>query len=891
MADATSRKIIEYTADMKDVFSKLRRLDTANRKAAKGLGTDFNKNLKAIGEGYGKIATTDTRQLTGNITNLAGKTSSWSQVVKDADGNLGKFTETTRINNKGVATTTTSFQKLDKNTVSLGQNLARLAKRAALTIPLWLVLRSAITGTISSFKNSVKAVIEYDKALQKLKKSLQGTPEEIAKNFAKAREEITKFSIEAGKSTDDITRAVQRFATVGFDFETSLSAGLDATRLSILLFGEAEETANAFARGLRVLVTDIDNSAKSSQEIAQALALTSELYETNAFELKELNNGFEKFAGTAKALGFTLEQTLVLLAGLSTRGLNANRAGRLLRTSSLKLTQNLGKLSKVLGVQVNPQLDTTFEIFTKVINAVAELRNESGKISVDVAEAVRELFGGVRGGEPILDIVADIDNVNKAFKKFLSARPDVVKFRQDVDEMNNTLFRQVEIYHNLNKEIGKAFIVGLTGAEDFESGIKRINDVLRALVKNSQDYGTSIVAFFQNLSLQFDKAVETQTQAIDRKESSVVSRFVELGKLASKGLEEGLTETDLQKVFAKIADLRLNLTEQGFNENYFNNLNRVEEAFIKIAATNRKIADEQELIWDEEGNFRKRVEDTNALLEERVDVEQNLAFLRKELAASGLSELEIESAILKAKQQNNLETKSAISQQNQLVEHLKRLEDIELERTRDKGLINNQLQLLKLQGATNLQLVQAEITLEGMYGINQDRLSLLQNELKLQREITTEKFNQEKLSSDSLKIFEIAQKYGRTSAEAVSRFLTGDAPLKAFQPGAKYSDLASVIREYFPNLVKQLQASEYFFKGRGRDISIPERVAFRDFQPSRLEAIQLPEIKTNIDEIRVNIAQTLSRENLSKQIVDEIVKAIQGNDRIQQAINEKIEAY
>jgi len=884
MPESTSRKIIEYIADMSDVLSKLRQLDIANQRVAKGLGAGFSKNLQTVGEGYGKIAKTDTAKLSKDINHLAGTTTSWSQNVKDANGNLGKFTETTKVNAKGVATTTTSFQKLDKNTVSLGQNLARLAKRAALTIPLWLVLRGAVMGTITSFKNSVKGVIEYDRALQKLKKSLQGTSEEIEKNFNKAQDIITKFSIESGKSTDDITRAIQRFATVGFDFETALSAGLDATRLSILLFGEAEETANAFSRGLRVLVTDIDDTAKSQQEISGALALTSELYETNAFELKELNQGFEQFAGTAKAMGFTLEQTLVLLAGLSTRGLNAQRAGRLLRTSTLKLSQNLGELSKVLGVQVNPQLDTTFDIFMKVVHAIAQLKKGSQSISIDVANAVRELFGGARGGEPILDIVADIDNVDKAFRKFLSVRPDIGKFRDDVDEMNKSLFRQVEIYHNLNKEIGKAFIKGLTGAEDFATGLNKINDTLLIASKRAERWGINLTGFFQALSLQFDDAAKTFLNARDRIEKQISSKFIDLSKLAVKGLKEGLTEAQLQDAFKGIANLRLEISTEDIGKSQLDNLNRIEDAFIKIASTNRKVESSNDKIETQEQNI-------NNILEERVDFEKNESYLKEELQALGLSEIEIETAILKLRESNNLLTRQSIDEQQQLVAHLQRIEQIELERARDKGLIDNQLQLLKLQGATNLQLIQAGIELERMYGINQDRMSLLQNELKLQKEITAEKYNQEKLSSDSLKLFEIAQKYGRGSAQAVSSLLTGKTSLGAFESGAKYSDLSDVIKEYFPNLVKQLQASEYFFKGRGRGINIPEREAFREYQTRGLQAIQLPEIKTNIDEIRINVAQTLSKENLSKQIVDEIVKSIQGNDRIQQAINEKIEAY
>ena len=104
--------------------------------------------------------------------------------------------------------------------------------------------------------------------------------------------------------------------------------------------------------------------------------------------------------------------------------------------------------------------------------------------------------------------------------------------------------------------------------------------------------------------------------------------------------------------------------------------------------------------------------------------------------------------------------------------------------------------------------------------------------------------------------------------------------------------MENVIAEYFPNLADQLKAFRFFFKGRGRDIPIAERTAYnQDFQPLRLESITLPEIRTDIGEIKVEVKQALNRENLSQQIVDEIVNAIQSNDKIQQAIDEKIESY
>ncbi len=490
-------KVIAYIGDNRDVLRKIQQIAVANQKLTSQIGQDFTRSAKVAGDGFRSIKETfKFDKETQAFSKFGGSVDSFSQKIKGGNGQLVQFTQTTKENAKGIKSVTNSYKDLDKNTVSLGENISRLAKRAALTIPLWLALRGVITGTIRAIGDSVKNLIEFDRALQKLKRNLQGTPEEIQRSFDIARQEITKFAIETGKSTEDVTRAVQKFATVGFDFETSMQAGLDATRLSVLLFGEAEETANAFARGLRALASDVEDTAQTQDEISRALALTSELWEVNAFELDELNQGFSKFAGTAKSMNFTIEETLTLLAALSTRGLNAERAGTLLRTSTQKLEQNLDKVAKVLGIQVNPEVDRTFDVFVRVTNAISKLKSEAGTISPAVSKAIGDLFGGVRGGEPVRDIIADMDKVNEAFNKFAKVRPDIIGFRKDFEKMNDTIFRQVEIMHNLNKETGKAFLTGITGGKDFLDSLKIINNVLGSLQKNAERTGSTLKNMF-----------------------------------------------------------------------------------------------------------------------------------------------------------------------------------------------------------------------------------------------------------------------------------------------------------------------------------------------------------------------------------------------------------
>jgi TP901 family phage tail tape measure protein len=744
-------KVINYIADTSGVVKELSKLQLINSRIASGLGKDFSQATQTMGEAVTGLTK----------SNLGDYMSKVSTNVTLADGRMGKFTETTKLMADGSEKVTTSFQEMDKSSQSLGGNIGKLLSRAALTIPIWLALRGAVMGTIGAFKNSLAGLIEYDKILQKFKKTLQGTPEEIARNFNSAKDTITKFSIETGKSTEDITKAIERFSTVGFDFETSMKAGLEATRLSIILFGDAEETANAFGRAMRVLVTDINDSAKSQEEISRAMALTSELFETNAFELKELNGGLEKFAGTAKSMGFTLEETITLLGALSTRGLNADRAGTLLRTTTQKLEQSLSKTAKVLGIQINPAVDRTFDVFMKVTNAIAKLKNEAGTISPAISEAIGELFGGVRGGEPIRDLIADMGNVNEAFNKFLSVRPDIGKFRQDVENINESLFRQVEIYHNLNKEAGKAFLTGFIGGNNFAESMKTVNSLLETAVQLAPRWGTILSAAFQVAAARPGDAIKSILQFTGNEESKVFNQFQNLAKIAIEGLKSGLSETQVNDAFKALADLRVNLTginKDMVDDTFMKNLDRLEEAFIKISSTTKDTADNTENI-------------------------------NKSLSTMNNSTTKVENSFVN---------------QGKLSEVI--LKDV--------------LERMKYAGALNSELTKTEIKLRNQWNIQSEWNDELARQLEYERQINEEKRLQSRLSSDTMKLFQIAQEQGIEVAREIGDVLAGNMSFDIFV--RRGGEALDIFKKEWANLFEQQQALA-FFKGD----TVPENMELR----------------------------------------------------------------
>jgi len=235
MRDAS--KVIQYMADISDVKAKIAQLHQMNAQINATMSKGLAANYKQVGASLETIKTTEVNDGVQKLNSSMHQSTSTMQTV---NGSLMQVTKTQKINADGAKTTSMAYKDLNTNSVSVADNMKRLAYRAALTIPLWPVLRGAVMGVISTFRDGIKNIAEFDNALRKARRNLQGSAEDITRNFQQLREEVTRMSLESGKSVEEITHAFQKFATVGLDFET-----FKDRRLETLSSGEKRKVALA----------------------------------------------------------------------------------------------------------------------------------------------------------------------------------------------------------------------------------------------------------------------------------------------------------------------------------------------------------------------------------------------------------------------------------------------------------------------------------------------------------------------------------------------------------------------------------------------------------------------------------------------------------------------
>lgn len=483
MSRSADNKVITYIADTKDVRRKLAQLLKANGQLSRGLSKDLAGGYKQVGDSLSKISKQTLKKPKDDMAKLTSTTTKTSRVLQDVDGKLQRVTKSTKTLANGTKRVTTSFQDVKKNTVSLGENLKRLAKRAILTIPVWFALRTAISGTYRTISDGISTIARQDRALQKAKRNIQGTTSEVTANYQKLKQEAQRLSIETGESVENIVTAFQRFATTGLDFETSMRGANASVKTAILLFGETEEIANAVARAYRVLGGRTGDATAQGQELELLLAQVAELWKDNAFEIDEFNGAIERFAPTARVANVSLKETVALLATLQTAGIRGTRAGRLLSTAILQMEKNFDKFSSTLGVNLGT-VDSTFERLRMVTKAIEEL-NETDPI--EASQAVSALFR-IRGGQSIRALTALSSSLDEAMKKTTSLK----QFNEEFEEQNKQVNRLTKQYKNLNVEIGKAFVVGLVGGKDFKDSLQTLVKVLEHSRDGFKELGMSI---------------------------------------------------------------------------------------------------------------------------------------------------------------------------------------------------------------------------------------------------------------------------------------------------------------------------------------------------------------------------------------------------------------
>ena len=508
--------------------------------------------------------------------------------------------------------------KVVKPTTKKMGDFERAIRRAAVVAPVWLLLRSAMMSFLRGFSEGFKYMEEFDRAMLKAQAVVHGAVGTMADTVEDLRGRIRNLSQTTGESMTNIAAAFYKFGTVGMEFEAAWAGAEASVRIAIATMGDAVKMSKTLALSFKLLGDSIDKSIPIGQAYEIQMAKLYKLWQINAFEADEFTASLQNFLPTANIMNLSMDETNALLATLGSAAIQGARGGRLLRTSFSKLLDNTNKLATSLGIYVNPELENSFTLFMKVLGAIKKLTAEQ-ELPLAAQDIIKNVFGGVRGGEPIRGLVALYDELNKNLDITTGGLYEQKKMLEEYDKRVNDVIvsvsGQLKIFRELRKQLFEQFLTGALGTEDFVQALQASNMIMAELVDRAYKLGE----FFHRIGTEplgisslFGLGAGTeklkQLQNISKEVKDALEGKLPLQRIIELSTEleiEYPKDSELQKVAQRLKNLAKDISKDA----------RIVVDFQ--ARVGKKITD-----YDEE-HFKK-VRDSLNLEEESIDINKNI---------------------------------------------------------------------------------------------------------------------------------------------------------------------------------------------------------------------------------------------------------------------------
>jgi TP901 family phage tail tape measure protein len=429
------------------------------------------------------------------------------QEVQGAAQQLTKTKVTTIFDKEGAATgkkieeTFTKIKPAAEGAAGKMGDFEKALRRVIIVAPVWMAFRTIIMGFFQGIAAGVKYFEDFDRAIIKAQAVIQGVTGDMGTVVDDLKMRIKDLSIGTGESMTKIAQAFYSFGETGLAFEESWKGTVAAVKYAMATLDDTEQVAKTMAITMKLLGHTIDETVPPSERQTVTMAKMYKLWQLNAYESNEFTESLRNFLPTANTMGLTLDQTAALLATVNAAALRGSRGGTLLRTSFAKLLDNVDDLASSLGIRVNPELDTTFDIFMKVLGAIKQL----GTAGVPLAaqKAISTIFGGIRGGEPVRALIALYDDLQRNLGITTTAYgklgDTLDTYSKRIQEVEDSASRQIQIFRELRTQLFEGFIEGLAGEEDFAKGMKKINLLMEELGKGATTFGTLLQATFLDM--------------------------------------------------------------------------------------------------------------------------------------------------------------------------------------------------------------------------------------------------------------------------------------------------------------------------------------------------------------------------------------------------------
>lgn len=396
-------------------------------------------------------------------------------------------------------------RKADRSKDTLGKmgtklsSVGRIARRAAIGIGA-----VAMAASAAFVGKGISNAMSFKYQLAKIK----GTASLVSEELSRVEEKAVEMGIKTMETSSAALKGLDELMRAGMGLNAALKAIYPSLDFAVSTGQELGFTTNA----LTDILNMFDMTANQSRTALDQWAAAGASASTNVMELYQ---GLQYAGLSANALGYSLSDTLAMLAMLSDAGLKGTKAGT-------NLTASFRQLTKVMsGTETARMQKAIHDLGPEVGQVVKEVR--SGNATFDdlmevltkveaPLEALQPLFGD-EGVKAVMAFQKGLKKTEGTFEEFARTFARVEgETRRRAGYMEDTskgaLERMKASFLETSKAVGEKFLGSVKDSMD--EGITPLLNSLTDAIKKSDSFSAALNKIWEAVEEEevFEKAAQ-----------------------------------------------------------------------------------------------------------------------------------------------------------------------------------------------------------------------------------------------------------------------------------------------------------------------------------------------------------------------------------------------
>ena len=339
-----------------------------------------------------------------------------------------KLNESFSSTNLGVAKMHDSYNKISASVSKVGSGMKEMAGKV---VSAGATAGVAVAGLSAGFVAASKSASEMQNTYRTTANLLETGGEKVAevtKNVSEMQRDGRKYSLEYGKSQQEIAEAYQDLVKRGDTSKQALGAMRSEVQASVATGDELKDVTEVTSNVMESFGMKVDKNGKALQSTAEMTKRTKTAVNELAYaadktstNFQDLGVGMSYVGATAHGAGISLSETASAMGVLSNNGLEADKAGTGLRkvinslSTAVKNINSADSPLKKLGITKNDLVDSSGNLksLSDIMGVLGEKTKNMGTAEKNVV--FNSLFGttGQQAGEILADNANKLRDLNK----------------------------------------------------------------------------------------------------------------------------------------------------------------------------------------------------------------------------------------------------------------------------------------------------------------------------------------------------------------------------------------------------------------------------------------------------------------------------------------------